>query len=1414
MKTFSMVVLYFGLSVVGVYAQPANGTVSQTGTAAMPACVDSGPNHSVWQWQTYEVLLNGQTVAHTHQYTELASGLNYSNTNGQWTPSQEKIEAFSGGAIAQFGQHKVIFANNLNSSGAVDMQAADGKRMRSNIVGLMYSDPASGQSTLIAQLQDSEGELISDNQVLYTNAFEGVKANVMLTYRRDGLEQDVILMEQPPAPEAFGMNSATAELEVVTEFIDSPTSVADAGSDSQTEDVDQTISWGATSLGRGKAFSLNGVDSPASVYKRFITINGRHFLLERVKVRDIQKALSNLPEQASNTRKMPSMASKIPRLPKVPTAKSAARPVKLAVGPLQKNGYVLDYITLSPAYTNFTFQGDTTYYVSGSLNLSGTNYFEGNTVIKYATNACINGVTGSRMIFLSAPYRPVVFTAKDDNAIAESITGSSGNPSGYYANPALNLASMGSLALSDFRIAYANHGLSASGASPAIYDAQFVNCAVAISDLNGAASLENVLLSNIKTNFNTTAKTNTIFVQNATFNNAFDLINGSFTNTWLYLTNCVFVNATNLSGNISAGYNGFYRSPTVGSSSVTNTLYPLQRAGAANCYLTNGCAFQNAGTTNIDPYALWLIGAKTTYAPVIYSNITFLTVTNLSPQAQRDDIGNPSPGYHYDPLDYVFGNSFAKSNLTFGAGTAVGSFFTPGGGLYGLAMGDSATVSFNGIVNSAFRFSRYSMVQEGGNGNWTAQSSLGGITGLAYTHAAPGLSAKFTIFTVPPGETGALRDDANNDLFIAACTDCEFYGAQGGGYNTAINSTNCLYVNSGAGMWDNYGAATLYLSGCTFFRGGINSHSTTGQSSWPVSIINCAFDSTTFSMSSGGGSTNGYHTDYNSFLLNSNRTLYAGAHDLTITNGYMWQSSWLGNFYLPPNSPLIDKGSTNANLLGLYQFTTQTNQMKETNSIVDIGYHYVATDIYGNPLDSNGDGIPDYLQDTNGDGLVDNGESPWMPPPAILTQPASQSIALSSNASFTVLAVSLTPMGCQWYLYGSNLLVGATSFSLSITNVQTTNAGNYSVVITNAAGSTTSSVATLTVLVGPVITIQPTNITAIQGSTVAFTVSATGSTPLNYQWQFNGTNLGGVITTIAGSTNAGYSGDGGAATNAGLNNPFAAAVDGVGNLYIADSYDNVIRKVSTNGVITTVAGNGTEAYSGDGGTATNASLSGPLGVALDRAGNLYIADSYNNVIRKIGTNGIISTVVGNGSADYLGDGGAAPSASLNVPFAVVVDGAGNLYIADSYNDVIRKVGTNGIINTIVGTNGAGYSGDGGAATNASLNQPRSIALDARGNLLVADTLNGVVRNVGTNGIITTVAGVGSMGYSGDGGAATNAYLNGPSGIVLDAHGNLLIADTANEVIRNVDTNGFITTVVGVGAAGYTGDGGVATRGSL
>lgn len=307
-------------------------------------------------------------------------------------------------------------------------------------------------------------------------------------------------------------------------------------------------------------------------------------------------------------------------------------------------------------------------------------------------------------------------------------------------------------------------------------------------------------------------------------------------------------------------------------------------------------------------------------------------------------------------------------------------------------------------------------------------------------------------------------------------------------------------------------------------------------------------------------------------------------------------------------------------------------------------------------------------------------------------------------------------------------------------------------------------------------------------------------------WQIS---AAGVFSAAAGNGLDSYSGDGGPAPVAQIDVPGAVAVDAAGNFYIADSLNHRVRKISAAGVITTVAGTGVAGYSGDGGAATSAQLDGPMGVAADAYGDIFIADTGNNRIRKVTADGTIYTVVGNGNAGFFGDGGMGPLAALHAPESVAVDAAGNLYIADTGNQRVRAVTQALSVRTLAGTGQPGLSGDGGPAVNAQLSAPAAVALDSAGNVYIADRNNGRIRRVSSAGTITSVAGSSSPNGIGDGGPALAAGLAAPQGVAVDGAGDLFISDTGHNRVREVFSNGTIVTIAGDGNRGYAGDGGPA-----
>jgi len=298
-----------------------------------------------------------------------------------------------------------------------------------------------------------------------------------------------------------------------------------------------------------------------------------------------------------------------------------------------------------------------------------------------------------------------------------------------------------------------------------------------------------------------------------------------------------------------------------------------------------------------------------------------------------------------------------------------------------------------------------------------------------------------------------------------------------------------------------------------------------------------------------------------------------------------------------------------------------------------------------------------------------------------------------------------------------------------------------------------------------------------------------------------------VITTVAGNGSQVFSGDHGPAVTAGLREPDDPVLDSFGRLYFADTGHNRIRVVEPDGTIRTVAGNGEFGFSGDGGPATAARLARPASVMLDVDGSLLIADTRNERVRRVGRDGVISTIAGTGVRGYSGDGGSALGAQLADPTSIALDGAGRIYLVDYYNHCIRRIDHDGTIRTVAGNGKPGFSGDGGPATAAQLFRPGGVVADSDGRLYIADDYNNRVRRVDGSGIITTIAGTGKVGFAGDGGPAVRAEFSEPAAVELDDEGRLYVADLKNHRVRRIDPDGTITTIAGNGGAGATGDGG-------
>ena len=375
-------------------------------------------------------------------------------------------------------------------------------------------------------------------------------------------------------------------------------------------------------MGRGKAFLL-GTNSPqVEVNKQWLQLEGRQFLIEEVPVASLADELDTLPQATTQagSKTTSHVVAKTLILPPQRLVKTIPKAMFMTKASVSAQGLVLDYQTINSSLTNYTFQGDTTYYISGTVNLYGTSTFEGGAVLKYApTNSA--SVTCSGPINSSgSAYRPAIFTARDDNSVGETIAGSSGNPTNYYAAAALYLNGGTSVTMQNLRFSFAQTALVLNGSSNNIFShVQMVNCQNGISATNATFCLRNALLWNVRTNFGGSGSTGA--VEQLTVDTASRLNN----NLTLSLTNCLLVAVTNA---------GTFASNSVSIVSTTNGIFQIVGAGAH--YLATNSPYRNAGTANINPTLLSALQKMTTYPPVVYSNITISVATNFSPQAQRD----------------------------------------------------------------------------------------------------------------------------------------------------------------------------------------------------------------------------------------------------------------------------------------------------------------------------------------------------------------------------------------------------------------------------------------------------------------------------------------------------------------------------------------------------------------------------------------------------------------------------------------------------------------------------------------------------------------------------------------------------------------------------------------------------------
>lgn len=950
--------------------------------------VERGANHRVWQKAETIEHDDGSREEVIHAYTELGSGLHYWDDNtGAWGDSRAVIEPYRGGAVAQFGQQKVIFSNNLNTLGSIDILAPDGVNLKASVLGLGYFDSLSGKSVILAELKNSIGELIGENQILYKDAFDGVEADVLYTYSINGLEQDVILRENPPPPSDYGLPNLTSRLEVMTEWYEAPEpqktasvisrKVEDPNLRSQMVEpdlVDEKLDFGELRIGQGKAFWQNHVDDgsdsfEAKVGKKWETIDGRTFLFESVEYEEIETELKKLPpgrkKTAMRTKKDGRTMVSLNYLKRELPAPDFENPTDTRILPSEDGlpehpGFVLDYVTQSGSYTDFQFKGDSTYYISSNCYFYGTTEFEGGAVMKFYPGPNHSTYYYGPVVCNTSRYSPLLITAKDDNIYGEIISGSTGNPSSLYGLYALSFESgTPSVVLENIAVRHAYYHITIKNGQSGnvLRNVTMVHASKGISALNSSTiSVENCLLDHSYGGAFYTDTSSSIDGSNVTIHNASRLQDTS--GSVLSLKNSLIVAVGTI---YSYGNQG--QSHNVELSSYASTF---QSVGSGNFYLANGSPYRDfSGAAIIGNDLHDELKQRTTYPPgnIFYGSVT--SSVTWSPTAARD-VDILDLGYHYAPIDVAFNNPTVTGSgtvLTIDPGTVIVPM-----SYSALKIESNGSIKANGTPFEPVVFTQPGIIQEQPT-SWSVNAAYGFVL---EPRSNSTFEANYAEFSSMRSANGRLIDCYSVQNVDATFNHSVF---RVGDISPDFNTGTWVFKNNiFLDITHSYSGSNVSLSfhNNNFIRGsfGMNWYMTGTTAQLFDNIFN---ESRITGTPQQGGVTH----YYNAYIDNYNTFPISTSSDVIISGGYSWESGPLGNYYHPSGSALIDAGSQTGVQAGLYHHTTVTSQTPEQSSMVDLGYHYAALDISGNLIDEDSDQIPNIFEDFNGNGTQDPGETDW-----------------------------------------------------------------------------------------------------------------------------------------------------------------------------------------------------------------------------------------------------------------------------------------------------------------------------------------------------------------------------------------------------------------------------------------------------
>jgi len=971
--------------------------------------LERGLHHKIWARPTLFTNAVGNVYWRTNTYTEVHSGISYLNpaTGLLEDSSPDFVITPQSYAVASKCQHQLIVSSDVSDpQGVLDCSMPDGRRLRTGLVGLYVFSPVTGKSLQLAAVKSCAGEQSGPNEITFPDVFDGMlKASLRIRNERGGYHHDLLLNERFSAAQldklaALGFD-ANMRLEVWTEFLETPApcvqdvlvaTAANAASFAEPNTFDATVDFGAMRLGLGRSF-IDGQDTEQSapVYKQWLQLQQRVFLIESASYSELAPLMEQLPESTMtvlnsrfNSSKLLAQRIPPPRIASKEPARELAAEKNRGTQTLQiarsdpvksrstKPRLVLDYTVLNGTLTNLTLHADGTWFVSGPVIVAGNLTLQGNCVVKL-TNTPSAKLSFSNLVCQTGPYRMASLTSWCDDSVGEQISGSNGNPTNTLG--ALYLEDTGNQTGKTYqylRLSYAGTGLSCLPNNSGLWHCQFVRCATAVQ-ANGTGSLwlRNLLFSQCNAGLSGVAG-KPIYGEHLTVDG------GSFNNSssdTLRITNSIFVGATSL----GTRYFDIYHFAT---NSSANGVF--QSVGAANYYLPTNSTNRFKGRTEIDANLLAdLRKLKTTYPPLLYSQTNVSGTLIFHPQNESTNSQPPDLGFAYDRLDYcVCGLVLTNAALTVSPGTVIGTYRTNGVG-YGIGLHNGAQVFCEGSPTNLVHIVVYNTVQE--------QSMPQTTTGwrnpwVSVCDNLTGATPRLVRFRFTDWSTQTVRDLEHIESVRTtpfAITDCQFHSGYLGMYGAQVQLTNLLFERSqvdlepGSGSWQV--SLPSFVRNNLFIGGGFGFWSSETNSL----LADNLFDGTGISFL---GST--FNAAYNAFVTNASSIYYrlypTNATDIILAASPAYQAGPLGNYYQLASSVLINADTTTrADQVGMYHYTTTTNlvsgaQIKETNSWLDCGLHYVAVDANGSPIDTDGGGVFDFIENANGDGSTNNvNESNW-----------------------------------------------------------------------------------------------------------------------------------------------------------------------------------------------------------------------------------------------------------------------------------------------------------------------------------------------------------------------------------------------------------------------------------------------------